>query len=319
MNKTCVIIGLGQIGMNYDYKHTAEKQIFSHVNAIDKHPNFKLLGAVDTSYDQRVRFKNHYKLPVFENLEFALSSLRPDIVVIATPTDTHAFIINKIIDVFHPKMILCEKPLAYEFDVAKQMVDVCKKANIELFVNYFRRADQGAIEIKRRIDVGEIKAPIKINVWYSKGIFNNGSHFIDLLNFWLGDMISTKIITKGRLWDSLDPEPDFKIEYSRGTAIFRALWEESFSHFGVELLSPSGRLLYDKINNIFEWQNLNQDTKLKNYPILNKQKEIIKSSYDIYQWCVYDHIHKYLIGDKTNLCTGKQALKAIEGIETLIK
>ena len=37
-----------------------------------------------------------------------------------------------------------------------------------------------------------MRPPIKGVCWYSKGLLNNGSHFINLLEFWLGDYVSNK-------------------------------------------------------------------------------------------------------------------------------
>ncbi len=319
MTKSCIIIGLGQIGMEYDYDHKGKTAIYTHAHAIDEHPEFKLVGAVDKSSNQRRRFEKRYDLPSFDDPELALQRLEPDLVVIATPTDLHSSILTKVINAKGPKLILCEKPLAYELDEAKNMIKMIKDAGIDLFVNNFRRVDHGVLEIKKRIENGEIKSPIKANVWYSKGIINNGSHFIDLLDLWLGEVKSTSIISQGRLWNNFDPEPDFKLEFNLGSAVFRSSWEESFSHYSIELLSPSGRLFYDYGGNHIEWQTMFDDPGFKGYKILDKQKEIIKNSMDIYQWHVYDNIHKYYTDKTTTLSTGFQAIKTLEVIDLIIK
>ena len=316
MTESCVIIGLGQIGMNYDYNYGSA--IFTHARAIDKHPKFRLVGAVDISSKQRNYFEKRYALPTFDDPELAVKKLQPDLVVIATPTELHSSILSKVINASQPKIILCEKPLAYELDVAKNMVNMCKKAGIDLFVNYMRRVDIGVLEIKRRIEIGKISTPIKANVWYSKGLLNNGSHFLNLLDLWLGDITSTKIINPGRLWNNFDPEPDFKVEFNLGTAIIRAAWEESFSHCSIELLSRSGRLFYDKGGEHIEWQSASEDTNFSGYKTLDKHKEIINNSMEIYQWHIYDHIYKYLNSEATTLCTGFQALKTLKEIDLII-
>lgn len=319
MIETCVVIGLGQIGMEYDYDKDQDELIFTHSRAIDKHSSFKLIGAVDTSNERRIRFEKNYNQATFSDLELALKKLKPNIVVISTPTETHSSILKKVIDTCKPKVILCEKPLAYDFDVAKNMVDSCEQAGIKLFINYMRSVDTGVLEVKKRIKNDQIKNPIKANVWYSKGLFNNGSHLLNLLSLWLGEIVSVKLIEKGRLFNKLDPEPDFKVDFNFGTAIFRAAWEESFSHFSVELLSSSGRLFYDNEGFKIEWQSICDDPAFKGYKILDKKKEIISNSMNTYQWQVYDNISKYLKNEKTTLTTGKQALNILRGINSIIK
>jgi predicted dehydrogenase len=319
MTKSCVIIGLGQIGMGYDYDQFDQTKIFTHAYAIEKNSKFKLVGAVETSIKQKNRFKKRYALPLYNDPALAVKELKPDIVVISTPTQTHRSILLKVVNAYKPKIILCEKPLSYDLNEAKNMVKLCKEAGIELFVNYMRRVDQGVLEIKKRIEIGKISTPIRANVWYSKGLQNNGSHFLDLLSFWLGKAKSTFIINQGRLWNNFDPEPDFKIDFNLGTAIFRSAWEESFSHYTIELLSRSGRLSYDYGGYHIAWQEKSKDPYFAGYSILSKQKEILKNSMDIYQLRVYDSIHKYSIGEKTTLCTGSESLESLKKIDLIIK
>lgn len=319
MTESCVIIGLGQIGMGYDFDVTDESVIYTHASAINVHPAFRLAGAVDVSLGQRTRFEQRYGAPTFDQVESTLQALQPDVVVIATSSESHGSILAKVLNTCHPKLVLCEKPLSYELDEARDMVEMCKKADIDLFVNYMRRADPGAVEIKRRIDSGEIRTPVKINAWYSKGIFNNGSHFLNLLEFWLGDITGATLINPGRLWDNHEPEPDVEFRFDKGTVVLRSAWEEAFSHYCVELLSRSGRLRYEKGGEAIEWQGVRSDPNFEGCRILEEQIEIIANGMSIYQWHVYDQVFKYLAGDETTLCTGHQALKTLETINLIIR
>lgn len=319
MAESCVIIGLGKIGMDYDFDLTGESAIYTHARAIAVHPGFRLVGAVDVSPGQRARFVQRYAVPAFDQVDVALRQLQPDMVVIATSSESHAAILAKVVNSCRPKLVLCEKPLAYEPDEARRMLEMCEKAGIEMFVNYIRRTDPGVVEIKRRIDIGEISVPVKVNAWYSKGILNNGSHFINLLELWLGDISAATIINPGRLWDNHDPEPDVKVQFDLGIVVFRSAWEEAFSHYCIELLSRSGRLRYDKGGEAIEWQGVHADPNFQGYSILAEQRELIANGMGIYQWHVYDQICKHLAGAATTLCTGRQALKTLEAIDLIIK
>ncbi len=319
MAESCVVIGLGQIGMGYDFDIIGETAVYTHARAISVHSAFSLAGAVDISSVQRARFERRYGLPAYDQIQVALRQLQPDVVAIATPSESHADTLSKVINACRPKLVLCEKPLSYELDEARSMVEMCEKAGIELFVNYMRRTDPGVIEIKRRLDRGEINTPLKLNAWYSKGVWNNGSHFLNLLELWLGDISTATLINPGRLWDNHDPEPDFEVKFALGSAIFRAAWEESFSHYGIELLSPSGRLRYDKGGEAIEWQAVCADSNFEGYRVLAEQRETISNGMSIYQWHVYEQICRHLTGTSTSLCTGRQALKTLEAIDLIIK
>lgn len=319
MSESCVIIGLGQIGMGFDFDLTGDSSIYTHARAIEVHPAFRLIGAVDLSPELRNRFEQRYGAPTFEQVKPALRQLQPDVVVIATTTASHGAMLAEVVSTCRPRLILCEKPLAYSLDEARGMVEACEKAGINLFVNYIRRTDPGAVEIKQRIDRGEIGTPVKVNAWYSKGILNNGSHFFNLLELWLGNMSAATVINAGRLWDNHDPEPDVEVQFALGTVVFRAAWEEAFSHYCVELLSRSGRLRYDRGGEAIEWQAVYADPNFEGYRILAEQKEVIANGMGIYQWHVYDQICKHLAGAATTLCSGRQALKTLEAIDLIIK
>lgn len=319
MDESCVIIGLGQIGMDYDFDLTDELAVYTHARAIALHPGFRLVGAVDTSCRQRTRFEQCYGAPAFYQVEAALRHLEPDVVVIATPTASHASILAKVCDNYRPKLVLCEKPLAYDLDEARGMVQRCEKAGIELLVNYMRRTDPGVVEIKRRLDRGEISTPIKATAWYSKGIMNNGSHLLNLLELWLGSINGIALINSGRLWNNHDPEPDAEVQFEQGTVMFRAAWEEAFSYHAIELISRSGRLYYGKGGEVIVWQGVRADPNFHGYFTLAEQIETIANGMGAYQLNVYEQICEHLAGARTTLCTSHQALKTNEAIDLIIR
>ena len=317
MPEKCLIIGLGQIGMGYDLKLEPAKAVYTHARAFSLHPAFDLLAAVDPSVTQRSLFEQHYGQPAYADIESALSAGTASIIVIASPTENHSETLNAVLK-FKPKVILCEKPLAYDLAEARKMVEDCESAGVKLFVNYMRRADPCAIEVKQRIASATISAPIKGNAWYSKGFLHNGSHFFNLLEFWLGAFVKAKVLDTGRLWDNKDPEPDVQVEFERGKVVFQAAWEEAFSHYTIELLSPSGRLRYEQGGEYIAWQSLQTDPNFSNYKILQVTPEVIPNGMNRYQYNVADQLADAL-GDKPhNLCTGRQALATLEAMQQII-
>jgi predicted dehydrogenase len=319
MAEKCLIIGLGQIGMGYDLDHDPTVAVYSHARAISLHPNFELAGAVDSCPFQRSIFEKHYVRPVFDNISMAIRQSQASVIIIASPSETHAAVVDEVLSQAKPKIILCEKPLAYDLAEAREMVDACDRAGIKLYVNYMRRADPGVIEVKRRIEKNQISVPIKGVVWYSKGFLNNGSHFFNLLEFWLGRFIGFKLINAGRLWGGVDPEPDVEAEFERGSVTFLSAWEEAFSHYTLELLSQSGRLRYEQGGKSIAWQTVLSDPDFSGYNILSPEIEMIANGMNRYQWHVFEQIAASLLGKRHNLCTGRQALITLESIHEIIK
>ena len=318
MSKKCLIIGLGQIGMGYDLTLDHSAFVYSHARAFSSHQAFELSGAVDPSESQKLSFELHYKKPGFLNLLEVLQKIKPEVVVIATPTNTHLAVLEKVLSQCHPEAILCEKPLAYDVEEARKMVQACDKAGAKLFVNYMRRSDSGCVELKKRIESGEISLPIKGVAWYSKGFLHNGSHLFNLLEFWLGAFKKAKVLDEGRLLDDLDSEPDVQVEFERGKVVFLAAWEEAFSHCAIELLSPSGRLRYENGGGVITWQRTHSDSPISGYKILQAGPEMIANGMDRYQYHVADQLANALAGKKHALCTGREALTTIEAMQKII-
>lgn len=319
MSERCLIIGLGNIGMSYDLNLDSSVFILSHARAISMHPSFDLVGAVDLSPTQKSIFKKHYNRPTFDDISEAIRVLLPSVVVIATPSDTHLEIINKVLDHAKPKAIICEKPLAYDLMEASQIVDTCNSKGVDLFVNYPRRSDPGVMEVRRRIHENEICLPIKGAAWYSKGFLHNGSHYFNLLEFWLGNFVEFKIIDSGRMIDDIDSEPDVEVTYEGGNIIFMSAWEESFSHSSLELISKSGRLSYERNSLSIEWQPVIPDSSFAGYNILDPTIEKIDDESKKYQWHVFDQLAIYFAGNNNSLCTGHQALKTLKSMHQIIK
>ena len=318
MSEKCLIIGLGQIGMGYDIGLDSQKYVYSHTRAFSIHSEFDLIGAVDPSVSQRDIFESLYNLPAYPDIESALKVDIASLVIIASPTVTHCETINEVFQHFQPKAILCEKPLAYDLTEARKMVEVCQAAGVNLFVNYMRRADPGVIEVKNRIHSSYIAEPIKGFVWYSKGLLHNGSHFLNLLEFWLGPFKKATLLDAGRLWDNKDPEPDVQIEFKHGKVVFLAAWEVSFSHYTLELLTQSGRLRYEEDGRLISFQKTYPDPNFSGYTILQPEPEIIVNDMDRYQYNVADQLANANAGKPHYLCTGHQALETLEAIHEVI-
>jgi predicted dehydrogenase len=315
-----LIIGLGNIGMEYDYDIDIEvdSRVITHAMAFSTHNEFELLGAVDPSSLKRLRFTNKFKKPAFANIKEALNNLSPQIIVIASPTKYHKVILEDVLKMYKPIAIICEKPLSYDINEARLMIKLCEQSQVKLFVNYMRRSDLGVIEVKDRIKKGLICGLIKGVVWYSKGFIHNGSHLFNLLEFWLGDYKSSKIISKGRLWNGQDPEPDLLVEFELGSITFLAAWEEFFSHYSIELLAQSGRLRYEKGGEHITWENIYNDPLFDGYNILKDPPEIIPNSMNRYQWNVLDNLSRAMVGKDASICTGREALKTLEYMTKII-
>lgn len=313
-----LIVGLGRIGMGYDLDLDPAAHVYSHARAFSLHPAFRLLGGVDPDGKRRSAFEREYRCPAFPDIDSALDAIQPELTVIAVPTALHGDTLGRILDRSQPKVVLCEKPLSYDLAEATSMLAACADRGARLFVNYMRRSDPGVIEIKRRFDSGEIRQPVKGVAWYSKGLMHNGSHFFNLLAYWLGEMTDARILDPGRLWDGIDPEPDFEVSFKGGKVLFLAAREEDYSHYTIELVAPNGRLRYDGGGRRIEWQGAAPDPRFAGFTTLSRDVEVIHSGMDRFQYNVVDQLASLLGGNEASLSTGEDALRTIDSLTTII-
>jgi predicted dehydrogenase len=309
MTYRALVVGLGQIGMGYDLDADPAVRIATLARAFSEHPGFELVGGVDFDVARRGIFNAHYDCPSFSNLERAIDETRANIIAIATPTESHYQVISQVLQFNTLKAILCEKPLSFDFSEAEAMVNLADKSQVPLFTNYMRRCDRAVIEVRRRIVANEISGRVKGTCWYTKGMFNNGSHFLNLFQYWLGEVRNFKVINQGRVWHEDDPEPDVKVEFESGDIYFLAAQAENFSHHIIELIAANGRLCYEQGS--MRWQSTILDSSSPGYVVLNPTPEMIDSDVPRLQWCVADQMARYLAGEETSICTGSQGLATL--------
>ena len=307
-----LVVGLGQIGMGYDLDHDPGKYILTHSRAFQQHRQFRLLGGVDPDPERRRLFEEHYGSPAYADIGTAVQSLQPDVVSVSVPTHKHLWAVRTILQSGAPVAILCEKPFSSSVEEAREMLELGADQSCRLYANYIRRSDPGVLEVKRRLKEGRIACPIKGVVWYSKGIFHNGSHFLNLLQYWLGDVRDFRVIEPGRLWQEIDPEPDLVISFANGKSYFIAAREEDFSHYTVELIAHNGRLRCEQGDARISWQATAADIACEGYTVLDAEEEIIPTGFDRIQWHVADQLAESLHGRDAHICTGLEALQTLE-------
>jgi len=84
-----------------------------------------------------------------------------DAVVIASPAQTHEAFVAACLEAGKP--VLCEKPLASSAEAARRVLDAEAALGRRLVqTGFMRRFDPGYVELKSRVDGGEVGAPLLV-------------------------------------------------------------------------------------------------------------------------------------------------------------
>ena len=312
-----LVVGLGNIGMGYDFDLLPNDYILSHSQAFNLHPFFKIVGGVDINQIKREMFENKFKCSAFKNIKDAFSMTSPELVVVSTPTETICKIISKILKNHDIKFILCEKPVSYNFECANKVFKEAKKKNCKIFINYPRRSDIGVQELRKKILNKDILFPITGHVWYSKGLYNSGSHFINLLQYLFGSVKKINSININK-FNKKEVNPDFKLFFSGVNFTFEALDSRNFFHNEFELVSKNCRVRYERGGAKITINYVEQNKEFKINRLLSNKKHYLISDYYKMQWYVVNELSKFFKGSKCNLSFDDDALetlRVLKGIE----
>jgi len=109
-----LVIGLGTIAR-------------THLEVLAQRADVSIVGGVDPVVDTRADTR---AVPVFRTLGDALAAdLRPDLVVVATPTETHVPIVRDVVERSNA-LVLCEKPLATTLAEIGALADVFDRVRV---------------------------------------------------------------------------------------------------------------------------------------------------------------------------------------------
>lgn len=314
MSYRVLIIGLGRIGMGYDLGKDKAQHVLSHARAFEMHQDFQLAGGVDPDSERRKLFEEHFNCPGFSDLESGMRMLKPDVVVVATPTTQHAATVQQVLAIGRPRAILCEKPLASSLTDAIEMLESCRQKECALYVNYMRCADVTVAEIRKRLDTQAILKPLRGVVWYSKGLYNSASHFVNLLQHLLGDVIDVNVFGNSKQQIGEDPEPDFRLKFSCGEIHFIAANAGSLFHNTMEWITPNGRLRYERAGAMTYWEAASSDAVYSGYTLIGTHAEQLPADFQRVQWHVADQLAASLAGNNARICTGEEALRTLNVI-----
>lgn len=304
--------------MGYDFHHSPEDAITSHCQAIDIHDSFELAGGVDLINDNLDRFKSKFNKPCYKDYTLAIQELKPDIIVVAVPTVNHMETIMTISNEYIPKILLMEKPLSYSVNEANQIIELAKKNNIQLAVNYFREYEPIHREFISRISSGEIGYPITAIAKYSKGLLNNGSHFLQFLSNFMGNFKKVEVLDKVPSLDNDDVDINARIHYEGGVVNLVAFDEKNFSIFEMDLIGPLGQIKYLDFGRTLELRKVIKDSKNEGYRKLSEKPVIIKTNIDKYQFYVYENLNGFLNSGIPINCDLEAVEKTIKIYECLL-
>jgi len=308
---SAAVIGLGKIGIGYDLTSWADRDVvLTHAKAYLMHKRYDLKFGIDTDKERRDVFSKYTGKPAYNYLkETGMKNI--DIVSVCVPTGHHLNVIKEIVKNLRVKYILCEKPIADNESDYREIVAICRRNNIKLVVNYMRRWDPAVFKIKQMLQrkyFGEIRA---VHCYYTKGLFNNASHSIDLLHYWFSGEYKIKVINAKKSVTKNDIDASFVMYYKGFEAVFQCGYENDYSMFEIDILTEKGRVRYDDFGEKVGFYKITPDRIFDNYNRIDDSFYEIKDDMGRYQYHVMQGIYNSMCGKTGILSNGVSSGKTL--------
>jgi myo-inositol 2-dehydrogenase / D-chiro-inositol 1-dehydrogenase len=169
-----------------------------HAKAVSGNPAAKLVAVADAFPSAAEAIAASYGCEV-RTIEAIEAAKDIDAVVVCTPTDTHADLIERFAKA--GKAIFCEKPVDLDVERVKACIKVVNETKAKLMVGFNRRFDPHFMAVRKAIDDGRIgavemvtitsrdpSAPPVDYIKRSGGIFRDMTiHDFDMARFLLGE------------------------------------------------------------------------------------------------------------------------------------
>ncbi len=215
------VLGLGNAGFDL------------HVPALLGLPGLDLV-AVDPDAARRARAAQHYRVPVAESFDAVIAAGVPDVVVVATPPDTHLAVCRRALEA--GAHVLCEKPFAPSVAEGRLIAEAATRAGRRVALNHEFRVMPIFRAVRDQIgrpDVGDLVfvqawQNMDLPPWKEPGwrgqlllgtLYEAGLHLVDYVMALFGEKplaVTATMSSCGARPESSDAVALVTLEFSRG-------------------------------------------------------------------------------------------------------
>jgi predicted dehydrogenase len=174
-----------------------------HVPALAQVAGAVIVGGCDSSAEQRLSWEKEVGETSYESLDELIAHGSPDVVIIATPPDSHAELCHAALEAgMH---VICEKPFVSTTQEADAVLATAAAAGRQVAVNHEFREKPIFKAIAERIGSAEAGELVFCQIWQlmdlapwdepvawraampNRTLFEGGVHLVDLLLFLFGE------------------------------------------------------------------------------------------------------------------------------------
>lgn len=302
------VIGCGRIGSTFDDERSAPG--FSHAGAYSVSELVELVGVCDSNADTAASAARRWGLEKsFTDIEQLARDTHPDIVSVCTPDDTHVSVARQAL-ALGIRGLLLEKPIAPTLQEAQALVRELKSQGALSVVNYSRRFAPGLHVVRDALASGRFGAIQHVTGLYTKGIVHNGTHWIDLVRFLVGEPKRVRSLATADK-DDRDPTVPVWFEFESGcTGILSACNARHFAVFELDIIGTAGRFSMRDGGHRLELHRVADDPVYPGFRMLVPDETLHGGLSDALPNAVRN-LARAIAGLESPLCTADDALTAL--------
>lgn len=233
------LVGLGNIAWRFDQKIDDVSIGLTHASSYMKHDRVEIVGGCSPEQDDRESFEKVYRVQSFKTIEEMIPAVKPDIVSICTPAEHHHDQVMYCLQHSIP-MIWLEKPPTTSLGALDNLIreNGQPQGRSKILVNYQRRFSESYIWLQSLYKDQTLGACRLIQINYSRGLENNGSHLLDILFFIVGLECEYRL-----KWvsDSRSASPSFALTFPNGLSVLVAGIDLTYHNIDIMLTFDLGR------------------------------------------------------------------------------
>lgn len=217
------VVGLGRAARNF------------HVPALRSTAGAEIVGGADSSVDQRKSWEAETGTPSFSDLDELVEQTKPDVLIVATPPDSHAELCLRAFA--HGLDVFCEKPFMTSTEDADDVLAAAAAAGRRVAVNHefrekpiFRAVTDGVAsgrygrvvfcQVWQLMDLAPWQEPTPWRAGMARRtLLEGGVHLVDLMVQFFGELPEA-VYARHSAGFYDDPEADpiqlLTLEFSQG-------------------------------------------------------------------------------------------------------
>lgn len=235
------IVGCGNIAGFLDAP--GDERIVTHAHACARHDAIGLVACCDPDPLRRQAFCDRWGGDIrgYDSLEALLAEESVEMLCVCSPTPFHAQAVIRGLEHPHIRYILCEKPFVETREELERLSGLLKGTQKKVLVNFMRRFDPAIKQAAALIRSGELGELQHFSGTFTKGLYHNGSHMLELVEHLCGEITQLRAdrvrVAEADLYGS------FYLEAGSARGTLQNENGEHYALFELEIVLSKGRIL----------------------------------------------------------------------------